>query len=114
MILKFESSDIHFKVEGSGPPLVFLHGLGGRGENWLYQRLHFSRLRTVISPDMPGQGQSSGRDVSFHQYADVLEALLDSLNVAACDIVGLSKGARVGLTLAVQCPSRVSSLVLVN
>jgi sigma-B regulation protein RsbQ len=114
MNFEFETANIHFTMEGRGPPLIFLHGLGGRAENWLYQRRYFSKTRMVICPDMPGQGRSTGRDISFVRYADVLQGLLDRLHVTTCEIVGLSKGARVGITLAARCPDRVSSLVLVN
>lgn len=114
MNFEFETADIHFTMEGSGPALVFLHGLGGHSGNWLYQRRHFARTWTVICPDMPGQGLSTGRDIPFRRYADVLHALLGSLKVRRCAIVGLSKGARVGLSLAARSPRFVSSLVLVN
>jgi sigma-B regulation protein RsbQ len=114
MNFEFETANIHFTEEGSGPPLIFLHGLGGSADNWLYQRRYFSRARTVICPDMPGQGRSTGLDIAFVRYADVLSGLLDSLHITTCEIVGLSKGARVGLTLAARYPDRVSSLVLVN
>lgn len=114
MNFEFETASIHFTLEGSGPPLVFLHGLGGRADNWLYQRRYFSRTRTVICPDMPGQGRSTGREIPFIRYADILHGLLDSLKVNHCEIVGLSKGARVGLTLAARFPECAASLVLVN
>ena len=114
MNFDFETENIHFTMEGSGPPLIFLHGLGGRAENWLYQRRYFSRTRTVICPDMPGHGRSTGREISFVRYADVLRGLLENLHATNCEIVGLSKGARVGLTLAARFPHFASSLVLVN
>jgi sigma-B regulation protein RsbQ len=114
MNFEFETANIHFTMEGCGPPLIFLHGLGGRAENWLYQRRYFAKTRTVICPDMPGHGRSTGREISFIRYADVLVGLLDSLHVTSCEMVGLSKGARVGLSLAARLPHRVSGLVLVN
>lgn len=114
MNFEIETANIHFTMEGAGPPLVFLHGLGGRAENWLYQRRYFSKTRTVICPDMPGHGRSTGRELSFVQYADVLFRLLEHLRFKNCEIVGLSKGARVGLSLARRFPHCVSSLVLIN
>src|SRR5258706_10910478 len=43
---------------GEGPPLVFVHGLGGSWPNWLEQLPHFGRSRRVIAMDLPGFGHS--------------------------------------------------------
>ena len=114
MFFTFESSKLHFTLEGKGEPLMFLHGLGGRSENWFYQRRFFSQFRTVICPDLPGHGRSEGHHFPFVRFPDVVEALLDELGISACDFVGLSKGARVALSFAAHQPKRTSSVVVVN
>lgn len=114
MFFDFESSRFHFTLEGQGAPLMFLHGLGGRSENWFYQRRFFSKSRTVVCLDLPGQGRSEGRHLPFTRFADVVNAVLDELEIPACDFAGLSKGARVALSFAARQPKRVSSVVVVN
>ena len=49
MFFTWNDRRIHFVDEGSGPALLFLHGLGGNADNWLNQRRVFERTRRVLS-----------------------------------------------------------------
>lgn len=114
MHFRWNGETIHFMTEGDGPPLIFLHGLGGNADNWLPQRSALKRHHRVLSLDLPGHGRSSGRDVRFADYWQVVEGLLDHLGLGTAAICGLSKGARAGLDLAARRPARVSQMVVVN
>lgn len=105
---------IRYVTAGHGKPLLFLHGLGGRLENWVHQMDAFARGHRVIAVDLPGHGRSGGREVSFLEYWRTLEALLDHLDLANVAICGLSKGARTGLMLAARRPERVNAVAVVN
>jgi sigma-B regulation protein RsbQ len=65
MFFMWNDRRIHFVDGGSGPALLFLHGLGGNADNWLNQRRFFERTRRVLSLDFPGHGRSEARDVGF-------------------------------------------------
>lgn len=110
----FGRDRLHFADEGEGPPLLFLHGLGGNAENWILQRGTFACSNRVIALDLPGHGRSDGRDVSFLDYWRTIEALLDHLGIDATAICGLSKGARAGLMFAARRPERVTDAVVIN
>lgn len=110
----FDGRSISAVVAGHGPLLLWLHGLGGNANNWLHQLQAFSATHRVACLDLPGHGQSEGRDLPFERYWEVVEALLDSLGIQAAVVGGLSKGARVGLMLAARRPSRVAALIVVN
>jgi sigma-B regulation protein RsbQ len=114
MIFEWDNRRIHVVDEGSGPALLFLHGLGGNADNWLHQRRFFLRTHRVLSLDLPGHGRSQGREVGFRDYWHVIEALLDTVGVTSAAICGLSTGARAGLAFAARRPERVSRLVVVN
>jgi sigma-B regulation protein RsbQ len=114
MFFVWNDRRIHFLDEGSGPALVFLHGLGGNADNWLNQRRFFERTRRVLSLDFPGHGQSEGRDVGFRSYWHVIEGLLEHVGLSSTVICGLSKGARAGLALAARRPMRVDRIIVVN
>src|SRR5687768_9383782 len=43
---------------GSGPPIVFVHGLSGSWQNWLEQLPEFARDHRCIAVDLPGFGES--------------------------------------------------------
>ncbi len=113
-LFNWEGRSIHYLQEGDGKPLLFLHGLGGRAENWFYQIQHFRQSRKVVCLDLPGHGRSEGEDVSFFKYWEVVQRLLDHLGIGVCDLCGLSTGARVGMDLAARSPQRIRHLVVVN
>ncbi|MDF0490077.1 alpha/beta hydrolase [Sphingomonas sp. H39-1-10] len=105
---------LSYTIEGTGPILLFLHGLGGNGENWVLQRKAFAPSHRVVALDLPGHGRSGGRDVSFIRYWEAIEALCDHLNAERIAICGLSKGARAGMMFAARFPDRVERIAVVN
>lgn len=114
MKFSYGNESIFYHKEGQGPALLFLHGLGGNANNWIYQRQYFQANYTVISMDLPGHGQSEGSSIGFRQYWKVVAALMEHLNIKSCTVCGLSKGARVGVDLAEHRPDMVDDLIMVN
>jgi pimeloyl-ACP methyl ester carboxylesterase len=100
---------------GSGPALLFLHGLSGCWQNWLENIPQFARDHRVIAVDLPGFGASPMPPdaISVTGYARLLVALLDELGIGDVRIVGNSMGGFVGAELAIRNPHRVRRLVLV-
>jgi pimeloyl-ACP methyl ester carboxylesterase len=101
---------------GDGPPLLFLHGLGGLWQNWLLNIPAFMGRFRVVAPDLPGFGSSempSGR-ISIQGFARVIDALCDRLGIEDPIVVGNSMGGFVGAELALAFPTRVRRLVLVS
>lgn len=114
MYFEYKNRKVFYNIEGSGPVILFLHGLGGNANNWLYQRQYFKGKWTVISLDLPGHGKSEGLEINFKEYVNVLYELCKYLKLQKVVICGLSKGARVGIDFAIQYPDFVSSLIIVN
>ncbi|MGN4715560.1 alpha/beta fold hydrolase [Bacillus cereus group sp. MYBK226-2] len=114
MYFEYKNRKVFYNIEGSGPVILFLHGLGGNANNWLYQRQYFKGKWTVISLDLPGHGKSEGLEINFKEYVNVLYKLCKYLKLQKVVICGLSKGARVGIDFAIQYPDFVSSLIIVN
>ncbi|ENJ6138713.1 alpha/beta hydrolase [Bacillus anthracis] len=114
MYFEYKNRKVFYNIEGSGPVILFLHGLGGNANNWLYQRQYFKEKWTVISLDLPGHGKSEGLEINFKEYVNVLYKLCKYLKLQKVVICGLSKGARVGIDFAIQYPDFVSSLIIVN
>lgn len=99
---------------GSGPPLMFLHGVGGDHSAWRPQLLHFADRYRVFAWDMPGYGASPPpRSMSFPELARSLAELLDALNLSKVHLVGQSLGGMIAQEFAATFPDRLSSLVLV-
>ncbi len=109
-------SPVNFVDLGEGPPVLFVHGLGGSWPNWLEQLPVFAQTHRVIAPDLPGFGNSPmpTGDISISGYARTLDALLDALDLDAAAVVGNSMGGFVSAELAIAFPQRVERLVLVS
>jgi len=109
---------LHHESRGPGdaPPLLLLHGLGCSSHDWGAQLAAFSPRYRVIAPDLRDHGRSPrgrGRPTIGAMAGDVA-ALLAGLDVPPAHVMGLSSGGCVALALAVDHPSRVRSLTLVN
>jgi pimeloyl-ACP methyl ester carboxylesterase len=101
---------------GSGPAVVFVHGLSGSWQNWLEQLPVFAAEHRVVAFDLPGFGASEMPDsqISISGYARWLDALYDALGIDAAAVVGNSMGGFISAELAIAYPARVERLVLVS
>jgi len=103
------------RVEGQGPPLLLLHGLGGSQDDWRRQVPAFAQRYRVIVPDLRGFGDSERREpFTVQQHARDVAALLGALGIPRAHVVGLSMGGAVAMELALSDPARVAGLVLAN
>lgn len=101
---------------GSGPPVVFVHGLSGSWQNWLEQLPLFARDHRVVAFDLPGFGASEMPDwqISISGYGRWLDAVYDALGIDVAALVGNSMGGFISAELAIAYPARVERLVLVS
>jgi len=107
---------LHYRVEGSGPPLVLIHGFGSSQLDWELQVPEWKDTFTLIMPDLRGFGQSS-KDVppfSVDQFVEDLRALLEHLEIQRFQLLGYSLGGAVSFAFSVEEPERVERLILVN
>jgi pimeloyl-ACP methyl ester carboxylesterase len=99
---------------GDGPPLLFIHGLGGIWQNWLLNLPVFMDSHRCVAVDLPGFGLSDKLDdCSIPRFARTVDAVCDHLGIEEPVVIGNSMGGFVGADLAVSFPTRVSKLVLV-
>jgi len=106
--------DIHHEVEGDGPTIVFVHGLGATSNVWHAQRTTLSKYYRVIVYDRTGSGRSQkARDgYSINAWADELAGLLDHLAVESAVVVGHSLGSMVAQRFAGKYANRTKALIL--
>jgi pimeloyl-ACP methyl ester carboxylesterase len=107
---------VHFESRGSGEPVVFIHGLGSSGRDWEHQADHFSSSHRVVTYDARGHGDSEKPPgpYSMKLFALDAKALLEHLEIPSAHIIGISMGGMIAFQLAVDKPSAVRSLVIVN
>jgi 3-oxoadipate enol-lactonase len=110
----FTPSGTFFECLGSGPPVVFLHGLGCDLTMWAgLSRL--STYRSVLTYDLAGHGRTRLQTpLSVEGYVDQLTDLLLRNEVSDCVLVGFSLGGVVAASMAAAHPEKVRGLVLSN
>lgn len=102
--------------EGRGVPVLFLHGFGGDLDNWLFNLDALAEVAPVIALDLPGHGQSTPRlpGTGLADLAAFVARFLDQLDVERVHAVGHSMGGAIAARLALDHPTRVASVTLVN
>lgn len=109
-----DGATIVYEITGSGPALLFAHGLGGNHFSWWQQLPVFARTHTCIAFSHRGFAPStvpSGAP-DPHDYAGDAAALLDHLEIDTVVHVGQSMGGWTGVELALHHPDRLAGLVL--
>ena len=106
--------ELFYTKQGSGPPLLLLHGNGEDGTYFIHQMAEFSRDFTVYAIDTRGHGQSPRGRAPFtiSQFADDLLAFMDQQGLTQADILGFSDGGNIALPFALRHPDRVRRLIL--
>lgn len=104
-------------MEGTGTPLLLLHGFTGSHEYWhLHHEYWRDRGYQIIAPDLLGHGLTDTPADSWrYQMSQVgadIRALLDELNIQRCHILGYSMGGRLALYLARYYPTYFERLVI--
>jgi aminoacrylate hydrolase len=108
--------EIHGRDE-SAPTVVLSSGLGGAAHYWTQQIPALAEHFRVIAYDQRGTGRSFGSVPDGYSIADMaaeLAALLDQVGVEKCHLIGHALGGLIGLQLALDRPTLLNRLVLVN
>jgi pimeloyl-ACP methyl ester carboxylesterase len=101
---------------GEGPPVILLHGFGGSMWQWEHQQTALSAHFRVITPDLIGSGLSDKPDIEYRpdQLLEFLIGFMDVLQIPQASIVGNSMGAGLAIGLALDHPTRVSKVILID
>lgn len=103
-----------YVMEGQGPAILLLHGVGMDHESWLPVIARLRDRYTIIAPDLLGHGQSDKprADYSVAGYANAMRDLLAVLGVGSVTVVGHSLGGGIAMQFAYQYPQMTQRLVL--
>jgi pimeloyl-ACP methyl ester carboxylesterase len=111
--------EIHYTVEGEGPPLLLLHGATSSAlEDWSAQRPLFRQYFTVHLLDARGHARTvtHGSDPmagwSRDALVDDLGAFADALGLERFHVAGFSMGAMTALAFATRHPGRLHSAII--
>ena len=109
---------IAFSTGGQGPAVLLLHGFPQNRMMWARIAPVLARTHRVICPDLRGYGQSGTPEgvaaYSFRNMARDQLSLLDQLEIDAVAVIGHDRGARVTHRLALDAPTRVQKVALLD
>jgi pimeloyl-ACP methyl ester carboxylesterase len=101
-------------VQGSGFPILCLHGHPGSGQSLSVFTQTLSQRFLTIAPDLRGYGNSKiSQPFTMADHLADLETLLDAYQISRCLILGWSLGGILAMELALKLPERVSGLLLI-
>lgn len=102
---------------GSGPPLVFIHGVGLRAESWAAQIDYFKSRFTVYALDLPGHGESDALQISDPDVQAYTDKITDFINedIGQSSIIcGHSLGALIALDLHQRYPKPCAAIAAIS
>ncbi len=100
----------------NAPVVTLIHGIGLNRHVWRDYESILSKNYRVLNYDLCGHGESTPACVklSLTVFANQLRELLDELNIERCALVGFSMGGMINRRFAMDCPGRVSALIILN
>ena len=110
-----DGTRLHFVIEGTGSPVVLIHGNPGSTKDWERLSGSLAARHTVIAFDRPGHGQSQRPkhgDTNVEVQARLLHDVLAQLHIVRPIVVGHSWGGALALVYAINYPKEVAGLVL--
>ncbi|MBT8441185.1 MAG: alpha/beta hydrolase [Gammaproteobacteria bacterium] len=105
---------VHYRYAGQGPTVVLLHASPGSSKQLEGLILRLAENFRVLSPDTPGNGDSTPLPLANPDIADYSRGILeflDAMQVESAAFYGSHTGACLGSELALLAPDRVSRLI---
>jgi pimeloyl-ACP methyl ester carboxylesterase len=110
-------ASIHYRDEGTGIPLVLVHGTGASLHTWDGWVTALRPHVRLIRMDLPGHGLSGPSptvDYSIAAYVEVLNGLVEQLGIAQFALAGNSMGGDIAWHYALAYPDKVERLILLD
>ncbi|MEO0337409.1 MAG: alpha/beta hydrolase, partial [Pseudomonadota bacterium] len=114
-IITIDDFEIFYQDVGTGPALLFLHGIGASTFTWRHQLSEFSKTHRLVIPDLPGFGRSSkltNKKYDLESQRDRMLEFIDKLKLQEVVVVGSSMGGLIAISIAQARPRMVKKLVL--
>jgi sigma-B regulation protein RsbQ len=113
-----QRNNVH--VQGTGRPMMFVHGFGCDQHMWRLLAPHFASRYRVILVDLVGSGASDlsaydpGKYSTLQGHADDICEILDEVTDEPAIFVGHSVSAMIGMLANVKCPQKFAAQIMVG
>lgn len=115
MIFKREGIHIYYRVNGSGKPLLLLHGNGEDHHTFDVLVEKLQTRYTCYQIDSRCHGLSSKNlEISYDLMCDDILAFCDDMHFNQVDVIGFSDGGIIGLKLAIKYPQLIKNLYILG
>jgi 3-oxoadipate enol-lactonase len=108
--------ETNYREEGSGFPLILIHGLSDDSTLWTPLVPELSKHYKTIAVDIRGHGCSSKPDnaYSIKLFSEDLSGFMEKQEISQTHLMGLSMGGAVAQQFALDQPDKVRSLILLS
>ena len=120
-LTSLNSKHLYYRHTGvsTGPPVIFIHGLGGTSEFYtpLITKLGLEKTNSLHLLDLEGHGlspTSAASTISISSYASDFHALAQNAKISGATVFAHSMGCLIALTMAIKYPELVEKLVLIG
>jgi pimeloyl-ACP methyl ester carboxylesterase len=116
LFIKLKNLQIHYKVSGSGEPIVLLHGWGRGLDCFVKLQDYLSSRFTVYALDLPGFGLSTIPESVWGsaEYADLVGLFIRELKITNPILLGHSLGGKIAVGLVAQGPIAIKKMILIG
>lgn len=99
----------------AGEPIVILHGLLGSGRNWTTIAKRLGQTHRIMTLDLRNHGGSPWADeMTYPLMAADVQAFIERFELGPVTLIGHSMGGKTAMRLALDAPSLVERLVVVD
>ena len=106
---------LFYRKEGSGSPLVVVHGLYGSSDNWINIGKRLAEKHTVYMLDQRNHGRSPfSNSHTFNDMRDDLAEFFEKHHIEKATILGHSMGGKAAMWFAFDYPEKVEKLVIAD
>ena len=115
--LMFRGRRLHYKIEGSGTPVVLIHGFAEDHSIWRYQIEALSKKHQIITPDIPGSGKSEAmedEEINIEDFAEAIDKVIEAEKIDQFILMGHSMGGYISLAYLEMFPEKIKALGLIH
>ncbi|KAK3871393.1 hypothetical protein Pcinc_023459, partial [Petrolisthes cinctipes] len=115
--MEIEGIQVHYRIEGSGPPIVLIHGTGASLHTWDGWISQLKDKYTLYRLDLPAfglTGPAADRDYSLENYVEFIHAFTTGVDLDTFALAGNSLGGNIAWRYTLDHPESVSQLILID